>query len=322
MSFDPAMFQLLPEQWKDWQHQLSDCTLCPHTCHANRLAGANGYCKTDAWCNISSICVHRGEEPSISGPQGICNIFFSRCNMQCLYCQNHQISTLQGSYSGVRMGLEEVTREVIKTLDSGCSNVGFVSASHQVVQMKAIIHLLRKQGRTPIFVYNTNGYDRVETLKSLEGLIDVYLPDMKYMNKDLGRQFSAVDNYPAVAMAALREMYRQKGATVQFSGDGLAESGLIVRHLVLPGQVENSLDVLRFISEELSPRVHISLMSQYYPTVRVQKHALLNRRVLPEEYARVVRELENLGMYRGWVQEMESFASYRPDFEQEHPFEH
>lgn len=316
------MAQSFPHEWKNWQRELSDCVACPHHCHANRLTGSLGFCKTDAWCNISSICIHRGEEPPISGTKGICNIFFSRCNLQCVYCQNHQISTLIGPAPGNKMSLQEVVADVLKCLDAGCLNVGFVSPSHQVVQMKAIIHAVRQEGRNPVFVYNTNGYDTVDTLRSLEGLMDVYLPDMKYMNDAVAKQWSGAADYPEVATAALREMFRQKGTAVQFGDNGIAEAGLIIRHLLLPGQVQNSLDVLRFIAHELSPRVYVSLMSQYYPTDNVRNDALLGRRPTYEEYTRVVSEMESLGMTRGWIQEMASHASYRPDFEKDHPFEY
>ncbi len=318
---DVSMELLFPAEWNTWKAELEHCMACPRQCGVNRFY-ETGYCKTDAWCNISSICVHRGEEPSVSGPGGICNVFFTHCNLQCLYCQNHQISRLNEAKQGTRISLADTTRHIISLLDSGCRGVGFVSPGHQLVQMKAIIRAIRHAGRNPVFVYNSNGYDTADTLRSLEGLIDVFLPDFKYIDDNLALRWSDASNYAEVAKSALREMFRQKGSSVVFGDDGLAESGLIIRHLVLPGQVQNSIDVLQFIAEELSPRVYVSLMSQYYPTSLVTKHPELSRRIYVKEYDRVRSKMQELGMFRGWVQELASHSHYRPDFGQDHPFEH
>jgi len=300
---------------------LKDCCLCPRNCHANRIEYPLGYCNTDAGFHISSICLHRGEEPPISGPTGICNIFFSRCNLQCIYCQNYQISTLGHDVQKSVYTLDEVVSNIEFYLSYGCTHVGFVSPSHVIVQVKAIIEALLNRGHSPVFVYNSNGYDSVETLRSLEGLIDVYLPDLKYMDSGLAAKYSGAGNYPEAASAALKEMYRQKGSTLIHDEQGCAESGLLIRHLVLPGHVENSKAVLRFIAEELSPLVHISLMSQYYPTPAVAGHPQLGRPIKASEYKQVLKEMRQLGMFRGWIQDFDSHASYRPDFSLDHPFE-
>lgn len=300
---------------------LQDCCLCPRSCHANRESGPQGYCRSDNGFHISSICLHHGEEPVISGSRGICNIFFSRCNLQCVYCQNYQISTLGADVQESEYTLDDVVANIEFYLARGCTHVGFVSPSHVIVQVKTIIEALRNRGNNPIFVYNSNGYDLVDTLKSLQGLIDVYLPDLKYMDSRLAAEYSGAGNYAKIASLALKEMYRQKGSTLIFDDHGCAESGLIVRHLVLPGQVENSKAVLHFIAEELSPLVQISLMSQYYPTPAVRNHPQLGRQITASEYQQVLDEMEQLGMYRGWVQDFDSHASYRPDFRFDHPFE-
>jgi putative pyruvate formate lyase activating enzyme len=219
------------------------------------------------------------------------------------------------------MTLDEVIRQVTAILDSGINRVGFVSPSHFIPQVRIIIQCIHSLGYKPVLVFNTNGYDKVETLSSLEGLIDVYLPDLKYMEKELADEYSDAPDYPDVATAALKEMFRQKGATLHISEDGMAESGIIIRHLVLPGHKENSLKVLNFIAEELSPKLYISLMSQYYPTPRVSCHPKLNTTVSNEEYAQIVAELDRLEMYNGWVQELSSAKHYQPDFEREKPFE-
>lgn len=301
--------------------KLHDCDICPRECHADRFSENLGYCKSEALFNISSIFVHKGEEPAISGENGICNIFFTHCNLQCIYCQNYQISDNSTSGKSMEMELDEVIRQVTTILDSGINRVGFVSPSHFIPQVKIIIQCIKSLGYDPVWVYNSNGYDKPETLRSLEGIIHVYLPDLKYMESELAGEYSDAPDYPEVAACALKEMFRQKGATLHFDKDGTAESGMIVRHLVLPGHTDNSLKVLHFIAEELSPKLHISLMSQYYPTPRVSCHPKLKNTVSGEEYSLIVSELDQLGIYNGWIQELSSASHYRPDFESEHPFD-
>ena len=301
--------------------ELKDCAICPRNCHANRFSSATGYCKSDASFNISSICIHRGEEPAISGPRGICNIFFTNCNLQCIYCQNWQISSTRFSRKETEMELKEVVRQITRILDAGINMVGFVSPSHFIPQVRIIMKSVKAAGYRPVWVYNTNGYDRPETIRSFEGEINVYLPDLKYLDPGLSLKYSDADNYPEFAKQALREMYHQKGAVLHLSAEGTAESWIIIRHLVLPGNAENSLNVLRFIAKELSPGVHISLMSQYYPTPAVGCHPDLGRTVSRSEYMKVVREMESLGMDHGWIQGFSSSRHYRPDFDKDHPFE-
>ncbi len=301
--------------------ELADCTLCPRECHANRLVSPSGWCRSGAGFAISSICIHRGEEPAISGQTGICNIFFAHCNLQCVYCQNWQISDNRGEVQKVEMDFDQVIREVTSIFDQGINRVGFVSPSHFIPQMLAIVKGVRSAGYSPVWVYNSNGYDKVDTLRRLEGIIDVYLPDMKYSDPVLASEWSGATDYPGVAEAALKEMYRQKGPRLHLDDDGTAVSGLIIRHLVLPGETENSLNVLRFVAGELSPEIHISLMSQYYPTPAVSCNPRLNRTVTPAEYRLVTEEMERLGMFNGWIQEAESQEHYRPDFRRDHPFE-
>jgi len=300
---------------------LADCTCCPRECHADRCTGKLGFCQTGDGFNIASIFPHRGEEPVISGPKGICNIFFTHCNMQCLFCQNFQISRNDRHDPAHALELPEVIDRIESVLDTGVRAVGFVSPSHCIPQMKVIIRALEARGRKPVYVMNTNGYDKRETIRSLEDAIGVYLPDLKYMDGELARRFSQAPDYPAVAGAALKEMFRQKGSNVWAGEDGIAESGLIIRHLILPGLVANSKACLRFIAEELSPSVHVSLMAQYYPTPEVAGHPELRRSLTWEEYDEVLEEFYRLGFYRGWVQDLESERCYRPDFERTQAFE-
>jgi len=301
--------------------KLSHCTLCPRECGAERNYGSLGYCKSDAGFNISTICIHKGEEPVISGKKGICNIFFPHCNLQCIYCQNHDISRNSAAIYAEQLSYKEVIDSICETLEQTENTVGFVSPSHYIPQMMAIIRGLHKAGKRPVIVYNTNGYDKAATLRMLEGLIDVYLPDFKYLDEGIAFEYSDARNYPEMATAALKEMYRQKGSTLIVNDEGIAESGIIIRHLVLPGAADQSIDVLKYIAEEFSPKLHISLMAQYFPTCLVSGHPLLNRTITASEYNKVVDAFHKLGFYHGWVQDLESHASFRPDFSNREPFD-
>jgi putative pyruvate formate lyase activating enzyme len=198
--------------------------------------------------------------------------------------------------------------------------VGFVSPSHVVPQVKAIIRGLHARGLKPVTVYNTNGYDKAEVIDSLNGLIDVYLPDYKYLTPAISKEYSDAADYPYVVLPALKRMYYQKGSTLLIDGEGRAEKGLLIRHLVLPGHAEESKKVLQSIAEELSSGVHVSLMSQYHPTGYVQDHRNLGRSLYRSEYESVAGEMEKLGFRNGWLQEIDSNVNYRPDFSRENPF--
>jgi len=310
----------------DWQtilsplEQLEECSLCPRDCHADRRSDRLGYCRSGVGYSVSSIFAHMGEEPVLSGTRGICNIFFTHCNLQCAYCQNYQISRNRGPLAEDYTELRTIIQQIERLVDKGAHGVGFVSPSHFIPQMRVIMNVLEARGRHPVYVFNSNGYDLVKTIRELEGRVQVYLPDLKYMDDGLAKQYSDVPRYTEVATSALREMFRQKGSNIFLTDDGTIESGLIIRHLVLLGHVENSKAVLRFIAEELSPSVHVSLMSQYYPTHHVADHPQLGRTLRTEEYDEVLEEFERLGFYRGWVQELSSSSHYRPDFLREKPF--
>jgi putative pyruvate formate lyase activating enzyme len=300
---------------------LSCCTLCPRECGADRFSGGKGYCGTGAGMNISSVCIHKGEEPAVSGPDGICNIFFSGCNLRCIFCQNHEISRVKGSEKRSSYSLNDVIDTVEGMMSKGIRAVGFVSPSHLVPQMMAIIRGLHDRNLKPVIVYNTNGYDKAEVIDSLDGIVDVYLPDYKYASPELAKRFSDAADYPLVVLKALKRMYYQKGSRLFTDNEGRAENGMLIRHLVLPGYAEESKKVLRSIAEELSTGVNISLMSQYHPTPAVTGIKNLGRSLYTEEYNEVAQEMENLGFRNGWLQEMGSNINYRPDFSREHPFE-
>jgi putative pyruvate formate lyase activating enzyme len=299
---------------------LQNCTLCPRECHSDRFAGGKAVCRMDAGLNIASVCIHKGEEPVIGGKDGICNVFFAGCNLRCIFCQNHEISQ-PSDFKKSDQSFEEVIDAIASILNQGINTLGFVSPSHMIIQMKTIIRLLNERGLKPVIVYNSNGFDKPETLRSLEEIIDIYLPDFKYVTPALASSWSGSANYPEIALKALKEMYYQKGSSLRLDNNGKAESGMLIRHLVLPGQVEESKNVLRTIADELSTGVHISLMSQYYPAWKALDMPPLNRPLYAEEYNEIVNEMHTLGFRNGYLQDIESNVTYRPDFGKEHPFE-
>lgn len=301
--------------------EYSHCTLCPHACGVDRNKGKTGFCQADGELHIASVCVHKGEEPAIMGTGGICNVFFSHCNLQCIFCQNYQISRNTGGFKDSIVRLEEAVEIIIKILDQGCQSLGFVSPTHFLPHVKAIIQALHERNYFPVTVYNTNAYDNPLELRSMEGLIDIYLPDFKYSDPEKAAQWSGAADYPEAARKAILEMFRQKGATLRMRNETLAESGMIIRHMVMPGCADESIEILEWLAEHCSPRLHLSLMSQYAPTAHVRDHSPLNRCLLEEEYRKVVDAAEKLGFTRGWTQEFSSAAHYLPDFEKEQPFE-
>ena len=275
----------------------------------------------DAGLNIASICIHKGEEPPISGPDGICNIFFAGCNLSCIYCQNHDISKPDVNFQVRPASFESTLDRIEEILSTGIKAIGFVSPSHVVPQVKAIIRGLYNRGLKPVTVYNTNGYDKAEVIESLEGMIDVYLPDYKYITPGVSLSYSDAGDYPEIVLRALKKMYWQKGSTLRMDDQGRAEAGLLIRHLVLPGHADESIKVLKSIAEELSTGVNISLMSQYHPVAGVTDHLTLNRPLYREEYESVADAMEEMGFRNGWIQDMDSYLNYRPDFRKDNPFE-
>ncbi|MHB1350442.1 MAG: radical SAM protein [Desulfobulbaceae bacterium] len=300
--------------------RLAACRECPRGCGVNRLQGPTGFCATGAGFSVGAVCRHRGEEP-VFGEEGVCNVFFTLCNLQCRYCQNYQISRKPRPDIAHELALPELVARIRRILAEGVHHVGFVSPSHVFPQMEALMEELAGDRPAPLFVMNTNGYDLAEQIRRLEGRMHVYLPDLKYMDPDLSRRYSGCPDYPAVAQAALREMFRQKGPELVLDDQGGIESGLIIRHLVLPGQVENSKAALRFIARELSPEVTISIMAQYMPIPAVADDPELGRRLSSAEYEEVLEELDRLSMENGWVQDLTSQDYYCPDFALSHPFE-
>ena len=306
--------------------RLAHCSSCPRACGADRRSGAAGRCGAGASAEVASVCLHRGEEPAVSGPGGIANVFFAGCNLGCSYCQNWQISRPKGTVPLAVRGtvpfasLDAVAGEVLALLEAGASAVGFVSTAHVIPQVEALARALRARGASAPFVFNTNGYESPESLDGVLGLMDVCLPDFKYSDPELAARLSGARDYPSVALDALRRIFARTGPELVLDDAGVARRGLIVRHLVLPGRVENSLQCLRLIARELSPAVWLSLMSQYQPTPAVSGDPDLGRRLRPEEYQAVLDEADRLGFENGWRQELASAADWNPDFDREEPF--
>jgi putative pyruvate formate lyase activating enzyme len=296
------------------------CNQCPRYCNVDRENGEIGYCKTGSNPLVSSIVLHKGEEPVISGKKGVCNVFFAHCNLSCVYCQNHQISNNQIQNESWYTDYNEITDRISKILDNGVNVVGFVSPSHQIAQMIKIIEILKTKGYNPTIIYNTNAYENVEVLRELDGLVDVYLPDIKYFSDDVAIKYSNANNYFSIAIAAMKEMIWQKGTSILLDDNGLIESGVIVRHLVLPGHIDDSMYLLEYLANEFTTNLTISLMSQYNPTLSLPAFAQLNRTLSEKEYSEVVATFHKLGFYRGWIQEISSNNHYLPDFSRESPF--
>lgn len=291
-----------------------NCHLCPRNCGIDR-GSTSGFCGATQNVEVASVCVHRGEEPPLDP---IVNVFFAHCNLQCIYCQNYQISGMSETNSEILSPIQIADRicDQLATLNYNFSNplVGFVTAAHYADRIPEIIDTLRNRGITPTVVYNSGGYESVETLRSLEGLVDIYLPDLKYMDSDLAARYSHAPDYPDVATAALMEMKRQVGGGLKTDDDLQAYRGIIVRHLVLPGEVGNSIQCLDWLADHFDPfTLHLSLMAQYFPP-RPDLPEPLDRTVAADEYAAVTAHAEALGFCRGWVQELTAQENYRPDF--------
>lgn len=301
--------------------RLEACDICPRNCRVNRLENELGFCHSGKLPVASSVCAHSGEEPVISGTRGSGTIFFSNCNLKCVYCQNYQISQNWQKQKSYEMDCRALAQKMLYLQDElGCHNINFVSPSHVVPQLlRAVLEAVPMGLQLPL-IYNTNSYDSVESLRELDGIIDVYLPDIKYADDAIARKYSQAPNYVAISRAAIKEMYRQVGDLV-VNDEGIAQRGLIVRHLVLPHGLAGSEQSLPWLASELSPSVTVSIMSQYLPAHKAPRVPLLSRAISVAEYEQVNKLLFDLGLENGWIQELSSSTTYVPDFEKEgHPF--
>jgi putative pyruvate formate lyase activating enzyme len=297
---------------------LESCTVCPRDCLNNRLLDEISACYSGRLPIVSSYTAHFGEEPPLVGIKGAGNVFFGNCNLRCVYCQNYQISQTHKEQLKNQISHERLAEMMLELQARGCHNINFVSPTHFAPQMARSILIAAEQGlRVPI-VYNTNSYDAVDVIRLLDGIVDVYLPDLKYADDESGYLYSKVRSYKECSRLALKEMFRQTGDELVFDETGLLKRGLVVRLLVLPNDIGSISESIEWIRDELSPRVAISLMAQYYPTHQAetkQRYVLLSRRIRESEWMKATSVLEFMGMENGWVQEFDGASYYyRPDF--------
>lgn len=279
---------------------LSSCRLCPRECRVDRLAGERGFCGAGAAARVAAVSVHFGEEPPISGTNGSGTVFFSHCNMTCLFCQNYPISQLG---NGREMDTETFAGELLRLQEKGAHNVNFVTPTPHVPQLVEAVRIAREMGlRIPV-VYNTNGYDSIEALALLDGVVDIYLPDAKYRSAALSDAISGTPDYPARNAAALKEMVRQTGF-LETGEDGIATRGVLVRHLVLPGKVEETEKVLADLADAFGPDLPLSLMGQYFPAYRAPETPGFGRKLAAKEYGRAIAAAERLSFRNVFIQEL------------------
>jgi len=295
---------------------LESCELCPRRCGKNRLRGELGFCGAGAESVVAYYGPHFGEEPPISGVRGSGTVFFSPCNMRCVFCQNYQISH---AASGVPVTVEGLVEIFFELAGKGVHNINLVSPTPYAPHIAAAITRARKEGLDIPFLYNTGAYEERQTIRSLEGLIDIYLPDLKYWNSAIAAKLSAAPRYPAAAMEAIVEMHTQVG-DLKVEG-GIAKRGLLIRHLVLPGGLAGSKSIVSWIEAKLGRHAGFSLMSQYHPLGRAHEYPLINRRIRDDEYDPLIEMLARKGFENVYTQELESAETYLPDFERERPFQ-
>jgi putative pyruvate formate lyase activating enzyme len=278
---------------KVWE-SLSCCNLCPHCCRVNRLKGEEGFCKVTNQVMVASYGPHFGEEAPLVGIKGSGTVFFSWCNLRCVYCQNYEISHLG---VGQIVSPEILASCFLLLQKDGCHNINLVTPSHVVPFILKSLVIAARKGLTIPLVYNTGGYDSVKTLRLLNGIIDIYMPDFKYWDEDTGKRLSKIPNYPQVAKKAIKEMHRQVGDLV-IGPDGVAKRGLLIRHLVLPEGLSGTRSILQFIAEEISPLTYINIMDQYRPCGEANNYPPLDRRITADEYAEALKSAKYLGFTR------------------------
>ncbi|MBN1856273.1 MAG: radical SAM protein [Dehalococcoidia bacterium] len=304
-------------------HHLVSCDVCPRACGVDRANGEIGYCASGRHAVVASACAHRGEEPPVSGSRGSGTVFFANCNLRCVFCQNFQISQSPETHAADALSPEELAAVMLRLQDeSHCHNINLVSPTHFVPQIVEALAVAIPAGLRLPLVYNTNAYDSADVLWQLDGIVDVYLPDLKYSSDRVASRLSGARDYVAASREAITEMYRQVGPDLVLDGEGTVRRGMIVRHLVLPGGLAGSRESLTWLAKEVSNRVSISIMAQYYPAHKAVNMPVLARGVTHKEYEEVVRLADELGFEHVWVQEPRSSMHYRPDFSSEkHPFE-
>ncbi len=324
MSFTPSYKKISEEDFlrriSHAEEILKSCTSCPRDCKVDRTGGELGSCQSGDKPIVSSYTLHFGEEPVLSGTSGAGNIFFGNCNLRCDYCQNFEISQRPLNEKFNEVSAKRLAEIMLELQDKNAHNIGLVSPTHFSAPILKSIMVAKDKGLNLPIIYNTNGYDSVEILKLYKDVIDIYLPDFKYGNNDYGRRLSKIPDYFDKCKLAIAEMYDQVGSELVYE-KGVVVRGLIIRHLVLPNDLAESEEIFKFLAS-IDPKIHISLMAQYYPTNRSSRNILLDRKITSREYERVLDLLDKHGLENGWVQEMESNDFYHPNFDEdrEDPF--
>lgn len=292
--------------------KLKSCNICPHKCGVNRLNGIKGRCKCDNKIKIALASVHNYEEPCISGKNGSGTVFFSNCNLNCIYCQNYEISQLG---KGKEITIEHLAQIFIKQQEKNVNNINLVTPTMYVPQIIEAIKIARKKGLNIPIIYNSNGYENVETIKKLNGYIDIYLPDLKYYSNEIAKKYSKIDNYFETAISAIKEMQKQVGNPI-FNEEGIIQKGVIIRHLILPHHLLNTKNILKYVKENFDENTYISIMAQYFPTYKAKEDKLINRKLTKKEYKEIENYLYLLNLKNGYIQELgEHEEEYVPNFD-------
>ena len=293
---------------------MRECTLCPRECRVDRTEGQVGYCKVSDELIVARAALHMWEEPCISGEEGSGTVFFSGCSLGCVYCQNYNIAN---NLAGKMISIERLCEIFLELQEKGANNINLVTPSHYVPQIIEAIQLARHHGlRLPI-VYNSSAYEKVDTLRLLEGKVDIYMPDLKYMNPEPARLYSKADDYFEYAEKAIEEMVRQVGRA-ELDERGMMRRGAMVRHLLLPGYLSDSKRIIKYLYDTYGDTIYISIMSQYTPLPRMAACPLMNRRVAEKEYEELIDYAIDLGIENGFIQEGETASeSYIPEFDEE-----
>lgn len=293
-------------------NELDECKICPHKCKINRNEGKIGRCRAGKDVKIALASIHNYEEPCISGKNGSGTVFFSNCNLNCIYCQNYEISQLG---KGKVITIEHLAEIFINQQNKNVNNINLVTPTMYVPQIIEAIKIAREKGLNIPIIYNSNGYENVETIKMLDGYIDVYLPDLKYYSNEISKKYSNVDNYFETAVAAIKEMQRQVGNPV-FDENGIIKKGVIIRHLILPNHILNTKNILKYIKENFDDNTYISVMAQYFPTYKAKENDKINRKITKKEYKEVEEYLYCLNLKNGYIQELgEHEEEYVPTFD-------
>ena len=298
-TFEPAYLKLsqsgeLKARVSQAYQNMEDCSVCAWECGVNRLAGKLGVCRTGTVARVSSYGAHLGEEDPLRGWRGSGTLFFTRCNLKCQYCQNHDISQTD---NGDEAEPGSIAAMMLELQSAGCHNINFVSPSHVVPQILASVMIAALAGLHLPLVYNTGGYDSLASLQLLDGVIDIYMPDMKYANPQVGLRYSKIRDYPRINQTAVKEMHRQVG-DLQINDEGLATRGLLVRHLVLPNNLAGTDKIVRFLAEEISKDTYLNIMDQYRPAYKASQHQALIRNITVAEHQNAVRLALNAGLHR------------------------